>query len=78
MTDFIQKALQKYAELKEAGRIPTLQENFVKHPTPLRAIRLFCIECQGGNRLAPAGCDSKTCPLWQFRMGKRNAKRIIK
>ena len=75
MNESIKKALQKYAELRNAGKIPTMLENFSKHPTPLRAIRIFCIECQGGNRLAPASCDSKSCPLWQFRMGKRKAKK---
>jgi len=66
----IEKAHRRYMELRKSGRMPTIREKFKKHPTPLRAIRLFCIDCQGGSRRGPAICDTKKCPLWQFRMGK--------
>ncbi len=49
--------------------------------TPVRAIRLKCIECMGGNPSNPrednkrvdqeiSDCVSVTCPLWKFRLGK--------
>lgn len=75
MTQAIKKALEKYAELRDSGKMPTMEDKFRQHPTPLRAIRLFCIDCQGGNRLAPSACPAKQCPLWLFRMGKRKAKK---
>lgn len=65
------KARAVCAELRSAGTVGTIDRNFRKHPTPLRAIRLMCIECQGGNRKAPRDCPSSSCPLWLFRMGKK-------
>lgn len=34
------------------------------------AIRAMCVECMGGMVYEVAKCTSKTCPLWQFRMGE--------
>ncbi len=69
--DCAAKARAVCAELRSAGTVGTIDRNFRKHPTPLRAIRLMCIECQGGNRKAPRDCPSSSCPLWLFRMGKK-------
>lgn len=33
------------------------------------AIHLFCITCMGGSRSDAVSCQTKTCPLWQFRPG---------
>ena len=66
----IEKAHRRYKELRREGKIRTPEQKFRDHPTPLRAIRLFCIDCQGGSRKGPAICDTKNCPLWKFRMGK--------
>ena len=58
-----------------SGRYLSLR-SFREHPTPLRAIRLFCIDCMGGTQKGPAKCNAVGCPLWTFRMGmKRNAKK---
>ena len=49
--------------------------------TPIRSIRLKCVECMGGdpctrvNSRSPIStfieeCVSVTCPLWKFRLGK--------
>lgn len=65
------KARSVCAELRNAGTLGSIERNFRKHPTPLRAIRLMCIECQGGNRKAPRKCSVCSCPLWTFRMGKK-------
>lgn len=64
------KAREKYNTLKKSGEMPSYFDKFKLHPTPLRAIRIFCIECQGGSRRGPRSCDSRECPLWGFRMGK--------
>lgn len=37
--------------------------------TPVRAIRKFCVECSGSQK-APRNCEKKTCPLFNFRLGK--------
>lgn len=71
MEEKIQKAHAEYNRLKGAGGIPTLEEKFKAHPTPLKAIRLMCIDCCGGNRKAPRTCTSTNCPLYLFRNGKK-------
>ena len=38
--------------------------------SPLKAIRAFCIECMGGQVTYVKDCTSKTCPLYDLRMGK--------
>lgn len=35
------------------------------------AIRLFCLECMGGNAASVRECTQKTCFLWPYRMGRR-------
>lgn len=67
----VEKAQKIYREMVRDGKVPTPEEKFRKHPTPLKAIRLFCIDCQGGTRRGPASCESRTCPLWAFRKGKK-------
>lgn len=39
--------------------------------TPMRAIRLKCLECCAGQRLEVRECLLKTCPLYGYRMGHR-------
>lgn len=42
--------------------------------TPIKAIRLHCIDCQGGNFKLPRFCDQPDCLFYPWRMGK-NPKR---
>jgi len=36
----------------------------------VKRIREMCMYCMGGNRAMVARCESKRCPLVQYRMGK--------
>jgi len=38
---------------------------------PLPAIRLFCLECMGGQGSEVRSCDTTECPLHPFRLGSR-------
>ena len=38
--------------------------------SPLKALRLRCIDCYGGCLKSVRGCTSKDCPSWPFRMGR--------
>ncbi|MCY2987179.1 MAG: hypothetical protein NTY19_04825 [Planctomycetota bacterium] len=38
--------------------------------SPLRAIRLKCIDCSGGSVVEVTKCVIPDCPLWPFRAGK--------
>lgn len=39
--------------------------------TPLKAIRLKCIDCTCGQIAEVRACTAKKCPLWVYRMGHR-------
>ncbi len=39
--------------------------------TPLKAIRLQCVECMGFSVYEPAHCTSPLCSLYPYRLGKR-------
>jgi hypothetical protein len=67
----IKKAQVRYRELKSKGGVPSIEEKFKEHPTPLKAIRLMCIDFCGGNRKAPKLCTVSNCPLFLFRNGKK-------
>jgi len=41
-----------------------------KRLTPLKAIRLKCLDCCGGSRKEVRLCPAKDCPLWPYRFGK--------
>lgn len=39
------------------------------HRTPLKTIRIFCLECAGGSPKEVRYCSSIECPLYLFRFG---------
>ena len=39
--------------------------------TPLKAIRLKCLDCSCYQVKEIRDCDIKTCPIFEFRMGKK-------
>lgn len=41
--------------------------------TPLKAIRAKCLDCSCGQRQEVRCCPIKSCPLYEYRMGKRPA-----
>lgn len=46
--------------------------------TPLSAIKVFCVDCLGGQPKLVKGCTSKNCPLWPYRTGHNtNSKRTM-
>jgi hypothetical protein len=38
--------------------------------SPLKALRLRCIDCYGRSLKSVRGCTSTDCPSWPFRMGQ--------
>src|SRR5690554_4799895 len=38
--------------------------------SPLKALRLRCIDCSGGSAAEVRLCTVMRCPAWPFRMGK--------
>ena len=43
----------------------------MKTVTPMKAIRLKCLECSGGQVKEVRECNLVECPLFPYRMGKR-------
>lgn len=43
----------------------------MKKITPIRAIRLKCIDCMAGSAREVKLCPSDDCPLFGYRFGKR-------
>lgn len=44
--------------------------------TPMRAIRLKCLDCSTGSAHEVSLCEVDDCPLWKYRMGKNpNARK---
>lgn len=43
--------------------------------TPLKSIRLKCLDCCGGQYSEVRNCDIQECPLYPFRHGK-NPNRV--
>jgi len=41
-----------------------------KKITPVKAIRLYCLECSGGSFKDVRECVIPDCPLYPFRLGK--------
>ena len=50
--------------INEKGKIKTIRL------TPIKAIRLNCIECMGYQSALIKDCTSNMCPLYPYRMGK--------
>jgi hypothetical protein len=47
----------------------------VVHLTPLKAIRLNCIECMGHQKSLISDCTDGLCPLYPFRTVKSPCRR---
>lgn len=39
--------------------------------TPIKSIRLKCLDCCCGQPSEVRLCPAENCPLWPYRMGKR-------
>jgi hypothetical protein len=47
----------------------------MKRISPLKAIRLKCLECCSGSWLQVKNCKASDCCLWEFRFGKNPHKK---
>lgn len=45
-------------------------EKAVKRVSPLKAIRLKCLECCAGSSNEVRDCHMGDCPLWPYRFGR--------
>jgi hypothetical protein len=54
-----------------------MRGDYMKRLSPLKAIRLHCIDCCCGQIKEVRKCTATTCNLWVFRMGHRPKVEII-
>ena len=45
--------------------------------TPIKSIRKFCIDCQGGSFKEVRLCTAHDCPLYAYRMGTRPSQETL-
>lgn len=50
--------------------------NEERHVTPLKAIRLKCLDCCCGSSVEVSECPCGDCSLWVFRFGKNPNVRL--
>lgn len=43
-----------------------------KKKSPMRAIKAKCQDCMAGSKAEVRRCDTKDCPLWQYRCKRPN------
>ena len=46
----------------------------MENNTPMRAIRLKCLDCVNGQLYEINKCHIEKCPLWRYRTGHRPKK----
>ena len=39
--------------------------------TPVKSMRLKCLDCMGNNQAEVRRCTAWSCPLWPYRMAKK-------
>jgi hypothetical protein len=56
-----------------------MSEKEVKRVSPLKAIRLKCLECCAGRSNEVKACHLQDCPLWAYRFGRNldRPKRVL-
>ena len=68
-------SLDEFITQKRAGRLATTPDRFKGHfeaawsskCSPRRAVKAFCLECNGFDPDAITNCACYACPLWNFR-----------
>lgn len=68
-------SLSEKMDRKRAGRLATMPEScqgpfkrsYARKASPRTAIKAFCLECVGFDRVAVAECAAYACPLWNYR-----------
>lgn len=63
----LQEGRERWKREKQEGNIPAQ-----KKLTPMRAIRAKCLECCCGSAFEVKLCEVKSCPLYDYRLGKKS------
>ena len=72
----IHTAESREASSRAKRRATAISKEFGFKP-PLKAIREYCLGCQGEGESWVRNCDLTDCPLWPYRMGRRPQERDL-
>lgn len=55
-----------------------MKDQKIKNLSPLKSIRLNCLECSNQQPALVRECNITDCPLWKYRFGKNPRRKGIK
>ena len=54
-----------------------VRDELPKTTSPIRAVRLKCLDCTCNSPKEVEACPIKACPLWAFRFGKNPYRKPV-
>ena len=58
-------------------KVQDVRDELPKTTSPIRAIRLKCLDCTCSSLKEVEACPIRTCPLWAFRSGKNPYRKPV-
>lgn len=58
-------------------KVQDVRDELPKTTSPIKAIRLKCLDCTCGSQKEVEACPIEKCPLWRFRFGKNPYRKPI-
>ena len=58
-------------------KVQDVRDELPKTTSPIRAIRLKCLDCTCGSQKEVEACPIEKCPLWRFRFGKNPFRKPV-
>ena len=63
--------------MAKAKTVQDVRDELPKTTSPIRAVRLKCLDCTCGSAKEIEACPIKACPLWAFRFGKNPYRKPV-
>jgi len=63
--------------MAKAKKTIDVRDELPKTTSPIRAVRLKCLDCTCNSPKEVEACPIKTCPLWAFRFGRNPYRKPV-
>lgn len=63
--------------MAKAKKTIDVRDELPKTTSPIRAVRLKCLDCTCNSPKEVEACPIKACPLWVFRFGKNPYRKPV-
>ena len=63
--------------MAKARKTIDVRDELPKTTSPIRAVRLKCLDCTCNSPKAVEACPIKACPLWAFRFGRNPYRKPV-